>query len=200
MVVNETFTQGAGPIASYDWVDLQGGVGYTTYYAGASTASGAAVEYFLTTKQLEGRPIYTVLTGTQTQDKDFDIEFQTPVVVKGDALINFTQFGGTASSIVTTINVYHVDTASAETLLGTAIATVRAGDVTTPFRETLKIALTQKHVARGEKLRVNMSAYHAGGNVGRVWHDPASALTATDDLGRTVGTDFICQIPFRLNL
>ncbi len=187
-------------LINYDWVDLAGGVGYITYYAGASTATGSAITYFLTRNTFDGQPINLVGTGTSSTDINFDIEFQSPTQIGGDAIINFTQFGGNVSAGTSTITIYHVDVDNNETSLGTKTTVTRAGTVTTPYRECLKIPLTKKHFAIGEILRVNLIFAHTGGNNGFVYFDPASGLTKTDNLGRTVGTDFVCDIPFKIDL
>lgn len=196
--MDQPYTTAAQQLVNYDWADLAGGVGYITYYAGISTDTGGK-SYFLTRRIVDSYPVIENQAGAATLDLDFDITFLSPSTIKGEASFNFTQYGGAASTAATTITVYHVNAAAAETSIGATTAATRAGTDATPFRELVLADLTEKHFAIGDKLRINVSLVHAGGNVAGIWFDPASSLTRTDDLTRTVGTDFVAQIPFKVD-
>ena len=132
-MIPQPFTTTSPKLVNYDWTELSTGIGYATFYCAASTNS-AGITYFLTTKVLEGYPIIDSINGADAVDRDFDYEFKEPMVVKGDALFNFTQYGGTASTGVMVITVYHVSAAAAETSIGTVTSATRAGTDATPWR------------------------------------------------------------------
>lgn len=184
-------------ILSFNWTDLATGTGYRTFYPAAAQDS-ASIEYFLTQTRIDGNPIKDSLNGSSSEERNFDIEFEQPQTIRGTAFFNFTQFVGASSSTKTQIEVFHVDKDSNEISLGTKTSLTRNG--TNTWRELLKIELTEKHFAIGEKLRISVIFTHTGANSSNNWFDPASSITTTDILGRTVGTDFVCNIPFKIDL
>ena len=184
-------------IASYDAIDIASGTGFINYYLCASTDSGG-IDYFITDKTLSSYPIGVSLNGATSQENNYDILFNKPQEIKGTSFVNFTQFVGAGSTVKAEIKIYHVNLADAETEIGAGTSATRTGSNT--WRETMLIDLTQKHFGTGEKLRVSVNFVHTGGNSGNYWFDPSSSLTKTDDLTRTVGTDFKVNIPFKLDL
>lgn len=196
MVLPRTFRNDRERIvASFDWTDLAGGVGYITYSAGAATTS-AGTTYFLTRNNTESQS-NLINAGVTPVITDFDIEFKSPSRIGGDALLNFTHVAGAAGQSIVTASIVHVTTGAAETVLGTATTPTRAAAAN--YREMLKIAIGDTHFAIGEKLRLKIT--HTGsGNQATLYIDPSSGLSLTDSLTRTVGTDFSCDIPFRIDL
>lgn len=184
-------------ILSYDWNDVIKGVGYIDYYLTISVDSGGN-KYNIVPNVMDSGYNYIPLTAVPT-DLDFDLDFAKDAYIKGKFLFNFTQrpgSGGAAGSCSTRINIYHVDTSANETLLGTNITANRSGSGTY-YRENIEIDVSLKRFGDGDTLRFNIVALGSA-NLGALYLDPASGITFTDVLGRTIGTDFPIKIPFEV--
>jgi len=209
------FTQGGGEvISSYSWEDIRAGMGYQRYYSiiGSLTDGGVGenYQYYLSPQIIDSVPISLAKTrsgaGTETFDLDFDTTFNKPSYVSGDALVNFSHFmnnGSNSGSVYFTINVYHVDLASSETLLGTATTPTRplSGAVTATWRESCRITLTPKHFGRGEKLRFNIYALITHGGTGTtsttIYFDATGGETS---VGSGIRGDCFLDLPFKIEL
>jgi hypothetical protein len=197
MAIPTVFSQkGSDAVASYDWLDVTSGVGYRKYYLAISQLSGSNL-YFMTPQNMDAST-YPYLTGNDgsagglvnRQDLDFDIEFKIPAQLKGDLIFNITHTeyntANTNSSYVVA-NIYHVKGVT-ETLLATASSPVRTSastDSANPscWREALKMPITLKKFAVGDKLRVNVLYYfgHNGAGTGyyTLYLDPTNHATTT---------------------
>ncbi len=204
MGLPRVYRQSPAYVASYSWLNLTAGLGYRRYYGACTLNLANARIYFLATELIDsgsGNAIGSTAAYTSSGgalDIDFDITFGVPAIVGGgDAFFNLTHETGATNSAMT-INVYHVDLASAETLLGTFADDSQ--EINIFFRHLLKVPLTAKKFAVGEKLRVNVVATNLAPATIVFFHDPTSLLTKTDEIGRTIGTDFTCDIPFKISL
>jgi hypothetical protein len=207
-----TYFQSVSPvIGSYDWLDLTSGVGYRKYYAAASNTTGATT-YFLATRIVDGPTLkwFSTITGginaAVSIDIDFDVEMKIPAVVSGFAYTNFTynhSAGGNAATR-SIVNIYHVTSGGTETLLGTTTGVDRPAGAPKYYRECIKVSLTDKHFATGEKLRLNIQIIGdatAGDSTGlELYYDPASLKTYTDYDTRTIGSSITFDCPFKVNL
>jgi hypothetical protein len=198
--------------ASFDWVDATTGLGYRRYYA-AGAQDSAGVKHFLTTEVVDSSSSVNPASsggawtennhGGSELDIDFDIEFLKPAIVGGGiAYFNITyqlaiqdQNGGI------TVTVYHVDSEDTETSIGTTESATHSAILAALvwIRDLVKVDLTETNFKAGDKLRVNVITHDTEDHI-QIWHDPGSGLTATDINGRTVGTDFTCDIPFKVDL
>jgi hypothetical protein len=193
------FTTTSPSLINFNWQDFFKGVGYITYYVGTFRDS-SATSYLMTTATLDSQPI-RFTAGSSPVDKDFDLDFEKEETVKGIFLINFTQRAGStgaSGTVSTVINIYHVDSDSTETLLGTATTPSRSASGTY-YRESIKIDVGIKPFSPGEKLRINIIVTGSG-NVASVYLDPASRVSFTGSEGGTIGSDFKIQIPFKIDL
>lgn len=198
-------------IASYNWIDTIGGAGYKRFYA-AGAEDSVSVKYFLTTNVFDSsgsptgvantnRGVYTYTNAGADFDIDFDITFGVPaIVMNADAIVNFTIYiAGTAAADSTpTVTIYHVRGVT-ETSLGTATGVKIDSGADIYVRGAFKIPLTKKSFAIGDKLRLTFACDNANATV-KLYHDPASALTATDADSRTIGTDLTLDIPFKIDI
>jgi hypothetical protein len=195
-------------ISSYDWIDISSGCGYRRYYGCRNTNSTTG--YFLSTKILDGGNNFWY-TGTtnpagaevKVLDLDFDIEMKVPAVVSGTAYFNITSAEMTVNNKTHQIivKVYHVTTTGTETLLGTGTGTTYTLGAAPPYyiRNCLTAALTTKHFAIGEKLRLTVEGW-ASETTFRIYHDPSSYITFDDGSGKHFNSDMIFDCPFKVNL
>lgn len=200
-----TYFQSLSPVlSSYDWIDITSGTGYRRYYP---AVTGDNVK-FLSSRTLTSSTKYwkksaniSSSTPAVVIDLDFDIEMKSPATVEGMAFFNGTSRAWDTAGATSyfTITVYHVNTSSTETSLGSATSE-NASDY---VRECLAIDCSRKHFAIGETLRLNVVLYgfNTATSNGKVdtFYDPTTNVTYSDGT-RTVGTDMIFDCPFRVNL
>jgi len=213
MVLPIIYRKNAPYQVQYDWKDALTGNGYINFYGACSVTNGAVQVYFLTTTNsvdssttdtASTTGIFTKTNATGDLDLDFDITINIPIdLATGIAYVNLSTKveGADTAQEQTTVTIYHVTAAGVETSLGSAIHTNNDPSTTQYYRNCFKIATTAKHFAVGEKMRVNVIVEDAHAGNADVWlyHDPSSSLSLVDDQDRTIGTDLIASIPFRVD-
>lgn len=201
-------------IGSYDWLDLTSGTGYRRYYPIINDISAGAT-YILSSKVLDASSDNYILSAivpnggvnTKVIDADFDITINVPAIIGGVFYTNFTHKLEDDGNLRVhwVMDVKHVTAAGVETSLGTATSPNRArtaGSVTYK-REFISGALTNHVFAKGDKLRLTVEGWGDGYFAGtKIWIyvDPANQVTFTDTATRTVGTDLILDLPFKVSL
>lgn len=183
---------------SFDYLDYASGLGYRTYYAVIADVSGA-VTYFLSPQVMDTSEGYTLTTiaapGTTTQT--YDITFQNPAIIQGNALVNFTFRTATGEGNINP-EFYHVR-GGVETLLGEATNTNLSGG-TINIREALLVSLTRQGFAVGDILRLKYKITNVSGTI-TAYHDASSRTTLTETTtGVTIQTSLIIKIPFVIDL
>ena len=160
-------------IASFDFFDLASGRAYKRFDAVGTNATNAGTSYMLTTETLYGGTTSTYVESGSTEVNFDTSDFSYPLDVEGDCyihvpnfIVNDTATNPQTETAVVTVVVYHVDAAAAETSLGTDFytntASLSAGAY--QYSDTLfKIALSKKHFAPGEKLRLSVTINMTGG-------------------------------------
>lgn len=206
------FRKSTGYTASFDWMDATTGHGYRRYYGAGRVTVAQALDTFLTSRIVGSSSRDTTSVkgfvlnnggGGAEIDVDFDITFQVPATVAAaDAFVALTiQISGTSESSKGTVTIYHVTSGGVETSLGTisnsTITSAAAG--TSYYRLLFKVTTTEKHFSAGEKLRVNFTSTETSESLD-LHFDPDSLLTFTDLDSRTIGTDFIADVPFVVDL
>jgi len=182
----ETFTGGKGPLMNFDFYDATYGSGYKTFYLCCSDNS-AGDQFFLSTEDINSSSQKYFL-GPNSETQDFDLLFNNPMTVKGEAIFVWYQTQKTASTGDVVITVYHVRGIT-ETSIGTATHSqlVTAGSDLDYRSELLKVSLTTKQFAKGDKLRVEVAFTRGGANQGWIWLRNDSAAYP-----------FKAMIPFRI--
>jgi hypothetical protein len=201
MPVPIVYRSGGEATASYDWVDYVSGCGYRSFYGAAGATTGPAYTYFLTTNSnIDSTTNRFYADGTT--DLDFDITFKNYASISGgDAFVNYTMYLSNGSTGHVTIKIYHVTAGGAETSLGTAECPLHTAAGNSYFRDCHNITLTAKNFVPGDKLRLNViTTDHGGGITVRTYFDPASGLNAADTATRTVGTDMVLLLPFKIDV
>jgi len=175
--------QGGSAIASYNWKDILQNAGYVTVYGTASS-----VLFYLTPEVIVGFPTYS--DAADHLEVNFDMTFNVPAYVQGDALITCVSQGLTNPHYAVA-TIYHVDLAAAETSLGTYSysASPQAGG--TDWTWSFNIPITGKHFSIGEKIRLSINLDHsAGATTVRLYHEPSTAGPKCP----------VFHIPFRIDL
>jgi hypothetical protein len=195
----DVFSAGAGDgfRFNFSWYDYAAGAAYQRFYCAGSYDSVGA-KYFLTTKEVDGD--YNNRTQTGDCDLDFDLSFNSPVTIgAAEAVFNYTiNLGNNGNTSSVTINIYHVSVAAAETLIATGTSKTFTASGASYIRQCLKFPLTQKVIGVGEKLRINVIWDLTGS--GAIYYDPGNRQTfAEGGTGATIGSDFVCDIPFRVD-
>ena len=207
-------TPAAEASASYDFEDVEEGIGFVSF--NAATTSGSAI---ITRRLVYSNTLETsVSTLSGSHWKEIDIDFDTaafnlPRTIKGTAFISIpmaiqSQAAGARKDGYTIAEVKHWD-GTTETSLGRSTSGsyllspvgngAKGGQV-----QLHKIALTQKTFKAEDILRVTVEAYSiAGSTAGMgIGHDP-QGRTDPENLfsgSTTVTTKLIADIPFKLDL
>lgn len=203
------FTERADKInAIYDWYDATANTGYKTFYCCIDTKTGPAYTYFLTPNKINANPTKDsfIFSGAVSKDweKDFDITFNQPAYIKGEAILNssWAVTGSDSTGYYAVYTLYHVSAAAVETQLATGTTQTYAGGGFPPYnqRECIKLTLTEHSIAIGEKLRLTIEIWggkSSGGNCeGYIALDPASS----NAFATIYDYDTRIDIPFRLDL
>jgi hypothetical protein len=188
-----------GAIASYDYIDAIGGVGYKTFY-GSGGEDSTGNTYFLTNNSLDSAHD-NLLSSNSTSTPlsiDFDITFNTTAIVESaNAILNFTIATAGSSSGYIDFTIYHVRDSTA-----TSIGTTRSQTYSSSFvyRELLNIALTRSVFTIGDKLRLNATITRTTGTVS-LRHETTSRSVQTETgTGVTIASSLKLDIPFKLDL
>ena len=209
------FTTATPILANYDYTDADEGTGTIIFYPGTGTDKN-----ILRKKAFYSNEVISSSTGptaaTKELDLDFDIQFNTPKTIKGQALITVPVGISMANAINITsayviANIIHYDGTS-ETNIGTNTSDTLSLDGCGVSSEDksqvfcIEIDLTDKLFASGDILRINLQLYcsvNGNANAGAIsiGHDPKNR---TEDLPRGTGTinPTICEahIPFKLDI
>ena len=202
-------------IASYDWLDLINGAGYKIFYPTETISGAAASSYVLLTRARDGETsncyygtgdLLHDIDARDVADLDFDIPIAIPCIISGTAYLNFSHaISGSTNNMLHryfVITIRHYNAVAGETDLGTVTTLDRVGSLS-DYRELSSIALTSKKFAIGDILRVNVHIWGSNSAADRginLYYDPASLKTLSDADGRTIGTDFIVDIPFKIDI
>jgi hypothetical protein len=184
----ETFVGGKGPLTSFDFYDATYGSGYKTFYLCRSDNS-AGDQFFLSTEDINSSSQKYFL-GPSSETQDFDLLFNNPMTVKGEAIFAWYQTQKTVSTGDVTITVYHVRGIT-ETSLGTATHSqlATAGSDLYYRSELLKVSLTTKQFAKADKLRIEVAFTKGGAKSGYVYMRSG-----------TEAYPFKAMIPFRIEI
>ena len=196
------FQGGSRALASYDYFDYYSAVGYKKFYLGASGISGATA-YLVSTRTFDSSVNTRSISSSSTANQDFDLTFNNPGILKGDMIFNCTTQQNTNQNIVVTITVSKVDLASSVLQLGQAIHTqINGAGSQQNIRHCIKLNVAQTHFGIGEKLRINAKILNnVAGDTITLFFDPTGRQTLTEAIsGATIGTDFIVEIPFKIDL
>jgi hypothetical protein len=196
------FRGGGGLTPTYSWVDYVQGIGYQRFY-GVGSIISSGLTYFLSTKAIDASSqngIYTSGIAGADLDIDFDITFAIPsIVTDGKAYINASIYKEADAEAVMVVTIYHVSGVT-ETSLGTTTGLNRTGAASHYYRECIPVTLTRKKFAVGDKLRVTIQLNNVQTHEIRLYHDPTSSITLTDQQDRSIGTDLTIDIPFKVDI
>ena len=201
-VANE-FTTTSPAIASYDFTDIESGLGYVDYFS-MTTDLTSGVEYILSDRVEYSTLIATKRTGAGTSTLTFDSSvFNRPKTAKGTAIFS-CGIAGTAGNANVTARLAKVVNSTV-----TYLSSVITGAVLNTYgghgkMVLLQLPLTETLISEGEFLRLIVTfvtTVDAGVNI-EIGHDP----TGRD--GQIIGvgdnTDVVSvmktSIPFKLEI
>lgn len=203
--------QGERALANYNFTDIASGTGIVIYN-GANAINSAGTTYFLTANIIEAGSVTAHSSGNQ--DNDYDVTFNLPQRVKGDAIINITLGGNAVASTDLIINLTatlkHYD-GTTETTMGTAQTTTNIQPIQAAAklskRMCFKIPITtQVNFKKGETLRLTIAtAKTQGAGQYGYGHDPANRnddleTAANQIISDDDNTNLEVHIPFQLDL
>lgn len=219
MAIPQKYGPGTGgALASYNYTDIDEGIGYVIYYGFKGTLgylTSKTVVYsnvIVTDVHADGLANYT-----KKIDIDFDIPFNTPKVVKGKLFVSLTQ-GITCYTSGKTGYVYPVVTAlkwdgTTETQLATQTGDTISTNGASAWTKNSKVELIELTVAKtnfkaGETLRITIELWtKANDALADVYiglaHDPMNRAedtteTAQDVIESTDPTKLQIHVPFRI--
>lgn len=226
--VNPVVQPSPPAVATYSYVDLASGTGYIVFYPGNS-GNIAGDEYFMSNNLFYSQKtlrdeISSGGANALVCAQDFDVLFNLPRIIKGDAIISLPMGVQSPAASQTyqcqpIITLVHVDTGGTPTEL----AMTSGANWTTAVIDTnvyaynmanIKVTVPQKHFKKGETLRVHVALLAGGASVGKYFfgHDPQNRASSDYNTEEypvdatytplTWGTDpSICtvQIPFKID-
>ncbi len=194
-----------GAVASYDWFDLAAGAGYSTFYAVAAV-NDSTTDYWLTSKQISGdQAKYDLQVSSGNTELNFDITFNNPIITAAaDAYINVAMETETSTNGYIIATIFHVDSASNETSLGTATTSTRSnsGGGAEYYKIAIKVPIIEKSFSIGDKLRLSMDLYKtAGANKVKIYFDPIGRTSFTElGTGATINSTLALYLPLKIDL
>lgn len=202
MPVPVSYRRSSEAVTSYDFFDIASGTGYERFYLGLAQISGSTLK-FLTPNVIPSDPssVSGTVAGAGTPlDYDFDVSFNKPFTIEGELIFSglfSLKTGGLKGQYL--IDVYHVNSAGTETLLGSAEGAEKTG--IDEWKACFKVTIARKHLAIGEKLRITTRLrINAGAGDWEVWFDPKNRETVTDGGSIVQTSDAYVDVPFRIDL
>lgn len=190
-------------VLSYPYADIAEGTGNVFYYpCRVSIDNNTANDVYIlaTSTSIVPSATYTTVAGGVTVDWDYDVTFNAPKIIDGDAIFItplYANGGGAGSSIVSQITVIQYDGSTETTLVAKTSApqlNVAAGGGYGEF--TLKVNIPRTKFRVGDTLRITQELTTQN-DTGQVYHDPTASDTTNFPL---TGGRFTAVIPFRLTL
>jgi len=184
-------TGGEGAIASYNYTDISEGTGVVVLNGFSTEASGAGIEYKLTTTTP-----YSSYIETSGAPWVFNLSaFNLPKTIKGTAIVKLAAYliSGAPTEHTLTVSIQKVTTSGTTTL-----GSVETPQLSNPINYTLNIPLTETNFKKGDNLRLNIAKN--GGAPIVLAHDPANREGSYIKPVTTFPTKLIAHIPFKLDL
>ena len=203
--IAEIYRKSPMNIVTYDFIDIEEGVGYVTLYGYNQSTSGATV-YRLGRERVYSQDIE--ISGASAagwgniKDVDFDISFNQPKVINGAIKFNipYHQAGGGSPSSYIFANVFKYD-GSTETALGSVCSkNFQAG--TTPSVINMEVDINSIKFIPSDTLRINLvlQAQSNPASTHAIYHDPQARNGWNATVGTNIGTTtFSVQVPFVLD-
>lgn len=182
-------------IATYDYKDVESGLGYQTFYA-MTTSLAAGTEQVLSDEKEYSSDIYTQREAAGTSSYMFySSNFLVNKLAKGTALFSC---GIAGSGITITARLAKYDGANVTYLSSLITAAAFAGGIDVEKMILLQLPLTETAIKIGESLRLYVTFASTS---------PATAQLGYDPMGRdggwigTTSTSIMqIKIPFKINI
>lgn len=169
-------------IISYDWVDMNSGTGYVTFYGYSLKALDGSYTHHLNTNQFYSSSVETAAnydaTGTPI-DLDFDVHFNLPQIIKGDLWVETSigkDSGNPADTIRLDLKVGKVPAVGAEVEVAHAYSSYAITSTENRKTVLIKAVVPETLYKAGETLRITPQIVIVGytGDKGScaITHDP----------------------------
>ena len=195
MVMDRPFTTASPVITSYDYLDVEDGLGYVNYYGFVTEDSGGK-DYIIS----RNVTFTAELRHTGTMDIDTST-FNVTKIIRGSAIIQMS-YGGTnmagSDNVIPTVRIYKYDGSTETPISATVTGPTKSGvnpGVSVDRSATLIIPLTTSTISAGDILRIKVTS--SGNNTLQTWMSPNNLGTPLSD---ALHTKFVASIPFELNL
>ena len=215
-------SSGGNALASYDYYDIDEGVGYVVYYGAKGTDEYLVVKNPIYSNVIVSEVrINDLAAATKKLDIDFDITFNLPKIVKGKAFVTFSQGANVFTSgkiqyIYEIVRIRKWDGATETEIANNQGDTIQtpAGTgawMTTPKTKTecIEVDVPQTHFKKGETLRITMELWAQNDGVADGWagfgHDPKDRDEDSTEMthpliANAYTTIMEIHIPFKLAL
>lgn len=204
---------GEQALINVDWTDFASGQAYVTFY-GSSIDNSGTVEYYLSNNVNASYTQKTLDSAThvdETNGVSFDLDFDTsnfnlPKIINGDVIVSVpvTAYStGTANGDSARVEAYlYKVNGVTETLLGSETGkneVVASNSTTTGIYSVLRFNVSNKVIAIGEKLRLNIKLFVTEGGTGgfegiNIYHSPGNLSIPT----QLLTSQLKANIPFRV--
>ena len=210
----QKFTTASQAIASYNYLDIEEGVGYVVYYLGKATAGNLMRNVAFFSEEIMSSKVGSNELVKQW-DYDFDNTFNTAKSIKGTGLFTIPYaLEESGSPGAYTVALYYIIKVrkwdgTSETEIANATSNTKSltGGVGGVNMEegyaAVEVTIPETHFAAGETLRITIEGwYSSGGNSMSAYmgHDPKNR---TDELnwGSTFSnTSIEAHIPYKLDI
>jgi len=187
---------GEAASASYDYVDLANGLGYTPFYLGQSEDTTNGKEYLLTDSTLIKSSEISRLG--YSEELNFDSSgFNLSRTVKGTAYVSLVGGTNTANQSSVTVILYKVTVAAEEVPLSSSLVMTHAA--TGGIYYLIQLPLTETIIKRGEKLRLSVTTTDPATGAAAIGIDPAGR-TFNIDAAENYDSQSKILVPFRIDI
>lgn len=200
---------GTPQFINYDFFDYITGVGYKDFY-GVNVRSGATGIYTFTTRtDIVGEGEGVTASTQSEQNRDFELIFNRPTTINGDAFISapigVTYNTSSADTLSGTITLYYTKD-GVETQIGQSA--VNYGSVSYDANKVGLRVLTGKfnfnkiRFKAGDKIRLNVAVGAVAANHQNViYHDPSNTTIDANDTGQNYSVStkrLIMSLPVKI--
>ena len=141
-------------LATFDFTDIQNGLGFEIFYGLVSNTS-AGIVYALGDTNIEGTGSggLSKVSGTATLNLS---PFNTPTTIKGIGYVNMSYVGGSGAS-TQKVQIFHVNPTTGETDISSGGITAQVINSGIDVRISFSIPMTEKVFAEGDWIRIKLT-------------------------------------------
>ena len=187
-------------IASYDFTDIESGLGFVDFFAAKTDLAAGAEEILTDDATVYSGDISTNRTTAGTTSFTFDSSvFNLPKTVKGTAIFS-CGIGGvnTANITAVTAKLQKYDGTSATDLSSVITSSGFTASGTDDKMMLLQLPLTETRIKKGEQLRLLVTFVLNNNISADIGHDPRGRSDGS--IGTNAVTTMVIKIPFKIDI